>query len=107
MPVTLDEAGDHHLPLQIDDLGAFAAVFGHRGARAHVEYDVTRDRDRFRARQRFVHGDYVCIDEQQVGDGFGCLRYRAIAAGEQDGRKKHQDAQVSHRRDSTRLPVDA
>ena len=106
VPVALDEARDHRLPLQVDDFGLFAAIRRHRLGCAPVEDAITLDRDGFRARESLVHGNDIGVDEQQVGDGSGFLRVGAIATSEQCDRKKHQGPYRYHPRDSTRLPAE-
>ena len=101
--VALDKTGDHHLALQVDDFSVLAAMFRHLFRRTHIEYEVTLDRDRFRARQCVIDRDNVCVEEQQIGDGNGFMRVGAITTAEQCGRKEHQGWDQFHRQDSTHL----
>ena len=65
--VTVGEAGDHRLAVQIDRRRLRAGERADRGARADRGELAAGDRHRLRDREPRVDGDDVAVDEDRVG----------------------------------------
>ena len=96
MTVPLDQSGDQHLPVEVDHLGVFTLEFEHLLGSADGEDAVAFDRDGLGCRLRFVDGYDVGIDQEEVSDGAGVLRFVPAAACEEGGREDELDGQSGH-----------
>ena len=66
--VPLDEAGDHQLPLDVDDLGLRPDVLLDVGVDADGDDPSAADGDRLRLGRAVLDGDDLAVGDDQVGD---------------------------------------